>query len=147
MNNFENFYLNIKMIDSTVKRPTRAYEGDAGIDVYSAMDYIIPPYGDVLISLGFKVEFPSGYVMIFKEKSGRAIKNKLSVGACVVDSGYRNIVLTHVFNHSNQKVVINKNEKITQFIITPVWSGQPNFVNVIDEDTERGLGGFGSSKL
>ena len=53
----------------------------------------------------------------------------------------------HLFNHSNKEIIIEKNEKISQFIIVPCWSDNPKFVENIDENTSRGLGGFGSTGL
>lgn len=144
---FKDFYLNIELIGD-VKPPVRANDPDAGIDVYSPEEYIIPAGKDILIPLNLKVEFPSGYAMIFKEKSGRAVKNKLHVGACVVDAGYENIVHAHMFNAGSEDVIIKKNEKLVQFIIIPVWNGQPSIVkSIASGKSSRGQGGFGSSGL
>ena len=81
---FSNFYLKFKKLDPNAKIPQRANSADAGMDVYSIADVTIPAGGDALIPLGLQCEFPPGFSMIFKNKSGRSTKNKLGVGACVV---------------------------------------------------------------
>ena len=139
------FDLKVKLETTDIKLPTRANHDDAGMDVYSPIDVDILPRGDSLISLGFSVEFPKGYALIFKEKSGRATKNKLDVGACVVDAGYRGIVHAHLINNSDNVVSIKKGEKISQFLIVPVWQGNCIEVANITNDTTRGSGGFGST--
>jgi len=144
---FENFYLKIKLEDPDAKMPTRAHSSDAGLDLYSPKDYLIQPQSDVLIPLGWSCEFPEGFVMVVKEKSGRATKDKLDMGGCVVDSGYRGIVHVHLFNNSRINMVfIKKGEKIAQALIYLCWAGAPIQVNELSE-SERGSGGFGSTGL
>lgn len=81
---FKDFELQIELTRPGAKVPTRANHDDAGMDVYSPEAYTIPPRGDVLIPLGVKTAFPKGFALIFKEKSGRATKMKLDIGACVL---------------------------------------------------------------
>lgn len=148
MNIFKDFYLEIELTSENAKIPTRAYSSDAGFDVYSPYDVKIFPGRDKDFELDFKVKFPKGFALIFKEKSGRSIKNKLSIGACVVDSGYEGIVRCHLFNHSkDEPVYIKKGEKVAQFIIVPVWYGNITEVKQINSESERGEGGFGSTGI
>jgi dUTP pyrophosphatase len=142
---FENFNLKIKLNSPEIKAPSRAHDTDAGIDVYSPESVTIPPNGDCKINLQLKTEFTPGFALIFKEKSGVATKKKLVLGACVVDSSYRGDLIVHLINTSTSEVTIEKGDKITQFVVVPVWSGQPEIVQEIDENTERGAGGFGST--
>lgn len=150
---FKDFYLKIKpepeffTEDNPFKMPQRANQGDAGIDVFSPGEYMIYPGRDVKIPLGFRVEFPRGFVMLFRNKSGRATNDKLMVGAEVVDSEYRGIVHAHIFNFQPKGFTINAGEKVCQFLILPCWEGQPEQVEEINMETDRGTGGFGSSGL
>lgn len=143
---FENFYLKIKLESPDAKMPTRATKGDAGLDLYSPKDYFVHPQSDVLIPLDWSCEFPEGYVMVIKEKGGRATKDKFDMGACVVDAGYRGIVHVHLFNNSRFVAIIKKGEKIAQAVIYPCWLGEPVEVNELS-DSERGTGAFGSTSL
>lgn len=143
---FENFYLNIKLEEDGIM-PTRAHDTDAGCDVYSPHHYVIQSFGDVLIPLNWRCEFPNGYAMILQEKSGIATKYKLDLGAKLVDSAYRGIVHCHLFNNSDKAIEICSRQKIAQFIITPVWTGQPTKVKELNLNTDRGEGGFGSTGI
>jgi dUTP pyrophosphatase len=143
---FENFYLNVKLLSKNAKLPTRAIIGDAGLDLYTPMDFVIGPFGDFLVSLDIRVEMPKGYAMIIKEKSGIAAKKKLSIGACVIDAFYRGNCHVHLFNHSNNIVTFKQGDKIAQGIIVSIWDGQPTQVDFIDINTERKENGFGSTE-
>lgn len=142
---FKDFYLNVELTSENAKMPTRAHDEDAGMDVYTPIDFIIPANGDFCVPLDIKVEFPIGYAMLVEEKSGVATKKKLSIGAKVIDSNYRGICHVHLFNHSNVDVSFSKGDKIAQVVIYPIWSGTPTPVNKVNSETTRGTGGFGSS--
>jgi dUTP pyrophosphatase len=142
---FKEFNLKVELVDSQAKIPTRACGSDAGLDLYTPDDIEIAPGKDKLIPLGIRVEFPAGYAMIVKEKSGVATKKKLDVGACVIDAGYRGICHVHLFNNGDEYVFFKSGEKVAQAIIVPVWDGQPIQVEKVNENTERGAGGFGST--
>lgn len=77
--------IKIKKLDPRAVIPTRAHKTDAGLDVYSVEDAVIEANGDYLFGLGWSCAVPEGFALIVKEKSGRAVKDKLHVGACVID--------------------------------------------------------------
>ena len=142
----KDFYLNIELSqDATL--PTRAHPTDAGLDVYASKDFLIPYRGDITHQLGIKVEFPPGYYLQIVDKSGRSTKQKIMVGAGVIDSDYRGIVAVHLFNFCDRGVRIHKGEKIAQIIVHKIWTGLPTQVDHIEENTLRGKGGFGSTGL
>jgi dUTP pyrophosphatase len=142
---FEDFYLKVQLLSENAKVPTRATKGDAGLDLYTPIDIQINPNSDVLIPLDIRLEFPEGYAFIVKEKSGIATKKKLDIGANLVDANYRGSVHVHLFNNSNEIVSFKKGDKIAQGIIVPIWDGQPIQVREISIETERSVGGFGST--
>lgn len=140
------FDIRLKKLSTAATVPVRAHKTDAGLDVFARSDATILGGEDYLFPLGWSVAVPQGYVMIVKEKSGRAVNNKLHVGACVIDPGYRGEVHCHLFNAGQDVVRIKAGEKIAQIIVVPVWSG--SFIEVDElDDTPRGAGGFGSTGL
>lgn len=139
-------WMKIKKLTGDAIIPTRAHSSDAGLDVYSTEDITIMSKSDYLFKLGWACEIPNGWALIVKEKSGRAVKDKLDVGACVIDSGYRGEVHVHLFNNASWHVKIKKGEKIAQMLLVPCWTGQPEEVETLD-DTSRGSGGFGSTGI
>lgn len=148
-----NYNIDLKFIKTReVKNPVRGHETDAGIDFFIPEDFeakILEPGEDVLIPSGIKVIVPKGFALIFKEKSGVAVKKKLTIGACVVDSDYRGEVHLHLFNNGLNNESIEPGDKITQGILVPIALGTPTEISEEEYnsyDTERGEGGFGSTR-
>lgn len=134
-----------------VKSPVRGHDTDAGIDFFIPEDFertMLVPGEDVCIDSGIKVIVPRGYALIFKEKSGVALKKKLTIGACVVDSDYRGVVHLHLFNNGTEEVILEAGDKITQGLVVPISLCKPEEITEEEYntyDTERGEGGFGST--
>ena len=62
----------------------------------------------------------------------------------VIDSDYRGEFIIALHNHGREVRVIEHGERIAQLIITPVFT--PGFTEVLElSDTQRGIGGFGST--
>lgn len=114
------------------------------MDVYTIENGAILQHSDALIKTGISIAIPDGWVGVVKEKSGRAVKNKITIGACVIDSGYRGELMIHLFNNNDIPFVYKIGEAIAQLVIVPCWIGQPIEVEDLD-DTTRGDGGFGST--
>ena len=86
-----------------VKLPTRGTTGSAGIDFYFPNDYpeslcTVEPGERFFIPSGIKANVPEGQALIAFNKSGVALKQGLSVGACVVDSDYQGEIHLHLIN-------------------------------------------------
>ena len=145
MSNWDGFYLNIELVDENAKMPTRATSSDAGCDIYAPLSFTVPARGDFLMPTGWRYEMPDGYVMEIAEKSGVATKKKLDLGARICDSAYRGISHIHFFSNNDEDVHFDKGDKVAQFLIKKVWTGQPQQVTSVNMNTERGEGGFGSS--
>ncbi len=134
-----------------VKTPNRGTSVSAGIDFYVPEDFetaTLKPGESVLIPSGIRVQVPRGYALIAFNKSGVAVKQGLSVGACVVDEDYEGEVHLHMINTSDKEQVIATGQKLVQFVLIPVSYFD---VEEVDEmpsrNTERGVGGFGSTGL
>ena len=134
-----------------VKSPNRAHSTDAGIDFFIPEDFgtiVLKPNEDILINSGIKVIIPEGYALVFKEKSGVALKKKLTIGAAVVDSDYRGVVHLHLFNNGTEDQTLQAGDKIIQGLIVPVMLWDTIEISNEEYDTyetERSDGGFGST--
>lgn len=135
-----------------VKTPVRGTPLSAMLDFFVPNDfpgihYLLP--GDsVNIPSGIKVKVPHGFALIFKNKSGVALKKGLQVGACVVDEDYQGEVHLHVRNISSDVQSISPGEKLVQALLVPVEYCEVEVVDeekLYEEKTERGEGGFGST--
>lgn len=124
--------------------PSYAYDGDAGMDLYTIDSYTLGPGERVLLSTGVVMEIPSGYVGLIWDKSGLSNNFGLKVLGGVVDAGYRGEVKVGLINLSKKSYSIKTGDRIGQMLIQKV--GQLNIVEVEDvTKTQRKKGGFGST--
>jgi len=131
--------------------PKYAYESDSGFDLYSVEDKWIHPFDRVLIPTGLHMDIPEGYEIQVRSKSGLALKQGLMVlnSPGTVDQGYTGELQVILFNTTNQKVKIEKGQKIAQAVFAPVVSGK--WITLINSDSikdkDRSDNGFGSTGL
>lgn len=128
--------------------PKYAHEGDAGVDLYSRIDYELKPGERFLIPTGLKMAIPKGYEGQVRPKSGLALKSGITVlnTPGTVDAPYRGEIGVIVINHNNNSYNIKKGEKIAQMIFNEIKYANFRVVESLDE-TSRGEGGFGSTGL
>lgn len=136
------------MLDPGAKMPTRAHETDAGLDLYSTVAAVLPVQsactdGSVCIDTGVHIEIPAGYVGMIKNKSGLNVNFSVTSEG-VIDAGYTGSIMVKLYNHGKMPVQIEKGQKISQLVIMPIITPEPELVDIL-EDTERGAGGFGST--
>ena len=137
--------LKYQLLSKNAKAPIRGTDGSSGMDVFSPIDVVIPPNGDVLIPLDIRFEIPFGWDLSVYNKSGISTKKKLIKGAELIDQDYRGTVHIHMFNLSSNTISINKGDKISQLVMREVWMGELEESFDISMETSRGSGGFGST--
>ena len=131
--------------------PKYTYESDSGFDLYSTEDMWIFKNDRKLISTGIHLNIPEGYEVQIRSKSGLALKQGLMVlnSPGTIDQGYLGEIQVILFNTSNDKVKIEKGQKIAQAVLCPVVSGK--WVNFIEknklEEKDRNSNGFGSTGI
>lgn len=128
--------------------PVRAHYNDAGIDCFAQENFTLADFGQdyarvsdrALISLGFGLEIPDGYMATIRPRSSMNIKGIITqIGT--IDSGYRGEIKAYFINTTKYKQVFKKGDKICQIVIEPVVLA--DFVEDLGE--ERKEGGFGST--
>ena len=125
--------------------PAYAHEGDAGLDLRSVEDTLIPSGQSKLIRTGLHCEIPDGCVGLQFPRSGlgsRGLTMRNAVG--VIDSGYRGEVRCALWNTSPEAFHVRKGDRICQMVVMPYM---PCEVEVSDalSDSERGTDGYGST--
>lgn len=131
---------------TNVKLPVRAHDTDAGLDLYvpEGRGIQVLPGTVHVIDLGIKVAIPDGYygqltLRSSAGKEGLAIPN----GVGIIDSGYRgNLKL--LATALAGPVAVAAGERICQLVILRLPAVDVE-VGVVDADTDRGQGGFGST--
>lgn len=131
------------MLDPGAYMPEYAHETDAGADLRSPVDVVVPALGSAVIETGVHVEIPTGMVGMLKSKSGLNVKHGI-VSEGVIDAGYTGSIRAKLYNHGIGTYSVRKGDKIAQLVIMPVVHAKFEQVDSLDE-TERGDGGFGST--
>lgn len=140
--------IKIKKLKDYAKMPTRGSEYSAGYDLCACVEkqVKIKPGEVAKIGTGLAMELPEGYFGAIFARSGLATKQGLRPANCVgvCDEDYRNEYIVALYNDSNQVQVIHNGDRIAQLILLPYEN--LDFVECKElSDTERGLGGFGST--
>ena len=123
--------------------PERAHETDAGADLRTPHDVIVPAKGSVVIDTGVHIELPPNTVGMLKSKSGLNVKHGITSEG-VIDVGYTGSIAVKLYNHSDETYYIYAGEKISQLVVMPILTPSFELVDEL-EATERGNNGFGSS--
>lgn len=130
-------------LDSGAKKPTRAHDTDAGLDLYAMHGGLVRAHQSATFHTGVRVELPKGTAGILMPKSGMMTRHDLLTFG-IVDQGYTGEILVHIFNCGWDDYNVRAGDKISQMLIVPVLY-EP--VEIVDEISggDRDENGFGSS--
>ena len=117
---------------------------DAGLDVRSSIDTVVPARGRALIDTEVFIKIPSGHVGLLWSRSGLSLKHGIQVGAGCVDESYRGEVKVVLYNFSDIDFEIKRGDRIAQLLTIPINYLPYESVDSIDK-TDRGENGFESS--
>lgn len=124
--------------------PERAHKTDAGLDVKSRENRLIKAHRGALLHTGLHVQLPHGTAGLLVSKSGLNVNHGIT-STGLIDEGYTGEIMVKLYNHSDTNYLVNAGEKISQLVIIPVLYENINLCDSLDENTERGDKGFGSS--
>ncbi|HMU26698.1 MAG TPA: dUTP diphosphatase [Solirubrobacterales bacterium] len=139
--------LKVQLLNDSATLPTRAHEGDAGLDLYASEPAHIGPGERWQVATGIAVEIPEGHAGMVLPRSGLARRHGISLvnAPGLVDAGYRGEVKVLLLNNDPAEVFrINPGDRIAQMVVIPLAAVEPVATDSLSE-TERGEGGFGSS--
>ena len=130
--------------------PTPAYatSGAAGMDIASAVSFMLQPGARKVVPTGFMIEIPEGYELQCRPRSGLAANRGVTVlnSPGTIDSDYRGEVLVILHNSGQLPVTISRGDRIAQLVVAPVVRMMAVLVDELS-NTDRGAGGFGSTGL
>lgn len=127
--------------------PTRATDGDAGLDLYAAEGAHIGPGERWQVGTGVAVEIPEGHAGLVVPRSGMALRHGIALvnAPGLIDSGYRGEVGVLLLNTDPAEIFrVEPGDRIAQLMIVPFVAAVPLEVGKL-ADSERGEGGFGST--
>ena len=135
--------------------PLPSYEtpGAAGADVRAnlpaadrAAGVTLHPMQRRVVPTGIRVEIPPGYEVQIRPRSGLAVKHGITLPNTpgTIDSDYRGPLGVALVNLSDVAYVVRHGDRVAQMVIAPVLQAAFEVVDALS-DTQRGVGGFGST--
>lgn len=139
--------LRVRRLEPDARLPSRAYPGDAGLDLYALEPATLAPGERAAIRTGIAVEIPKGQAGLVLPRSGLARRHGISVvnAPGLIDAGYRGEVQVLLLNTDrSEPFALAAGDRIAQLVLVGVHTPE-----VVEADelalSERGAGGFGSS--
>jgi dUTP pyrophosphatase len=147
-----------KKLEPTAVIPTFAKDGDAGLDLtatwFEKKDFTI------IAHTGISMELPPGYEAQVRCRSGLAVKGVTIVNSPgTIDQGYRGEIMVIIGSVSGiapsiygtryeancASTSLRAGDRIAQLVISKLDPFKIEEVEDLDESTERGAGGMGST--
>lgn len=126
--------------------PAYASAGAAGMDVVAAESLTLRAGARAAIATGFAIAIPDGWEVQVRPRSGLALHHGISClnSPGTIDSDYRGEVKIILANLGQEDFAVKRGERIAQLV--PQRVTRAHLVEVASlSETERGVGGFGST--
>ena len=138
----------IKRLSKNVPLPKYETDGSSGMDLAANIEQNveIKPGQSAIIPTGIALSIPKNFEIQIRPRSGLAAKNQISVlnTPGTVDADYRGELKVILINLGERIFKIEKGFRIAQMVLCPVIKATFKEVDILEE-TERGVGGFGST--
>lgn len=136
--------MKIKMLNNSIKHPTRGTEHSAGIDLRLSdiKEYKNKVY---TLGLGVAVEIPDNHFGMLAVRSSWGAKGiTLTNGVGIIDSDYRGELMMKVLFEYRGVDFPKIGDRIAQIIIMPYYNEELTIEKNLNY-TERGSGSYGST--
>ncbi len=139
--------LPVARVEDGARLPSRAHDGDAGLDLYANEAAHLGPGERWSVGTGVAVEIPAGHAGLVLPRSGLAKKHGIALvnSPGLIDAGYRGEVRVLLLNTDPAETFrVEPGDRIAQLVIAPIALAEPVEVESLS-NSARGDGGFGSS--
>ena len=137
----------IQRLDAGLPVPAQAHPGDAGVDLFAAVEVTLAPGERAVVPTGVAIALPEGYAAFIHPRSGLGARHGVTIvnAPGTVDAGYRGEIKVTLLNTDlRQPVRFGRGDRIAQLVIQQV--ARPVFHEVAAlPGSARGDGGFGST--
>ena len=135
-------------LDPDLPLPGYARAGDAGADLVARVGVTLAPNGGrAMVPTGVALAIPEGYAGFVQPRSGLALRHGVTClnTPGLIDSGYRDELAVLLVNTDPlTPYEVHRGDRIAQLVIQRVEEAVFLEVEALS-DSERGLGGFGST--
>ncbi len=133
----------VKKLSNDAVLPKRAYDNDAGADIFAIERTEIPPHSSAKIRTGIAIALAGKTAGLIWGKSSVESRG-LIVTAGLIDEGYRGEIIVCMQNLTDKIQLIEKGQKVAQLVVIPVY--YPSFKETKElPSSKRGIFGFGST--
>ena len=140
--------IKIKRIDKDMPLPEYQTAGSVAFDLYAREKMTIAPSSLGFIPTNLIIETPPGYMLTVVPRSSTPKRKGLSIphGIGIIDQDYcgeKDEILLQVYNFTDQKVEIDRGERIGQATFVKVEKAEWNEVENTEKPTRGGIGSTG----
>jgi dUTP pyrophosphatase len=139
--------LRVRRLHERALLPSRAYPGDAGLDLHAVDGAVLAPGERMSVGTGLALEIPEGQAGLVLPRSGLAARHGITLVNTpgLIDAGYRGEIRILLLNTDPRETFeVSAGDRIAQLVLVRV---EAPLIEELEElaVSERGAGGFGSS--
>ena len=137
--------IKVKLLNENCE-PARTHRWDAGWDLKTTEEVVVPAGGSKKVHTGVIIEIPPRHCGMVVSRSSFGTKHRVTLAndVGIIDSEYRGEIMVFLVNDSDKDLTIKQYERFAQLIIVAIDSSELWIVDKLSE-TGRGSGGFGST--
>jgi dUTP pyrophosphatase len=120
--------LRFTLLRDGARLPSRAHQGDAGLDLYAAEPATIGAGERATVGTGIAVEIPRGHAGLVLPRSGLAARHGIALvnSPGLIDPGYRGEVRVILLNTDRARgFEVRPGDRIAQLLVTPFADTAP----------------------
>lgn len=132
------------MLDDIAIMPRRAHDYDAGLDLFTPVDFVVPAHSYAFVDTGVHMQVPAGMRGHVCSRSGLNRDHGITADG-TIDTGYTGSVGVVLHNDGDEDVRFVRGAKVAQVVFELIWLPEPTLVDHIYGIGTRGDDGFGST--
>lgn len=136
-------------LDSGATAPTRNFETDAGLDLYSRDDdFLLMPGESHTFDTGVHIQLPQGTYGLILSRSGLNMKHGIvAAGDGCIDESYRGSIGVKLYNLGEESYKFKRGDRVAQLVIMSCHTPKVEVVSDLADlgETDRQQAGYGSS--
>jgi dUTP pyrophosphatase len=131
-------------LDKNAFEPVRAHSTDAGLDLRAMYGGRVYAGTGKNFRTGVHIELPPGKAGLLVSKSGLNTKHGIT-STGLIDEGFAGEIVVRLHNSGILDYDVKAGDKISQLVVFSVDYEPVEIVDKINENTERGNNGYGST--